>query len=151
MARSTPSAAARSGAPGPLPERRPSVIPPTRDTRDFAQKRAKVTYDALIAAAAKAFAEKGFDDTQSPDSARGGRQRRHLLSLLHRQAPGVHRDDHGAPRAHVRARDREPDRRDVRGRAHARGTPRRDRPRDRGRLSERRRASPAPTRVPRDV
>jgi AcrR family transcriptional regulator len=70
MARSTPTAAARSGVPGPLSERRPSVIPPTRDTRDFAQKRAKVTYDALIAAAAKAFAENGFDDTQSPDIAR---------------------------------------------------------------------------------
>jgi AcrR family transcriptional regulator len=48
----------------------PSIPPPTRDTRDFAQKRARATYDALIVAAEEVFAERGFDDTQTPDIAR---------------------------------------------------------------------------------
>lgn len=49
---------------------RASVPPPTRGTRTFTQKRARATYDALMAAAGEVFAEKGFDATQTPDIAR---------------------------------------------------------------------------------
>ena len=49
---------------------RGSPPPPTRDTRTFTQKRARATYDALMAAASDVFAEKGFDATQTPDIAR---------------------------------------------------------------------------------
>lgn len=54
----------------PLGTGRASVPPPTRDTRSFTQKRARATYDALMAASAEVFAEKGFDATQTPDIAR---------------------------------------------------------------------------------
>lgn len=37
--------------------------------RDFPQERARRTYEALIAAAADVFAERGFDNTQTPDIA----------------------------------------------------------------------------------
>jgi AcrR family transcriptional regulator len=42
----------------------------TRETRRFAQKRAHDTHRALLDAAAHLFAERGFDDTQTPDIAR---------------------------------------------------------------------------------
>lgn len=48
----------------------PSVPPPTRDTREFAQERARATHAALLRAAAKVFAGKGFDEAQTPDIAR---------------------------------------------------------------------------------
>lgn len=44
-------------------------VPPTRDTREFAQERAQKTYDRLLEAAEKLFSERGFDDTQTPDIA----------------------------------------------------------------------------------
>ena len=47
-----------------------TLPPPTRDTREFAQERARTTHRALIAAAGEVFAEKGFDDAQTPDIAR---------------------------------------------------------------------------------
>lgn len=47
-----------------------SVPPATRDTREFAQERARATYQSLVAAAAQVFADKGFDDAQTPDIAR---------------------------------------------------------------------------------
>jgi AcrR family transcriptional regulator len=47
-----------------------SVPPPTRDTRDFAQDRARATYQSLIAAATEVFAEKGFEEAQTPDIAK---------------------------------------------------------------------------------
>lgn len=54
-------------------ERRPSVPPPTRDTRSFPQKRATKTYAALLQAAGEVFAEMGFDAAQTPDiAARAG-------------------------------------------------------------------------------
>ncbi|MBX3129268.1 MAG: TetR/AcrR family transcriptional regulator [Polyangiaceae bacterium] len=65
-ARDTAAALADPRGAGP----RPSAPPPaTRDTRTFSQARAKETYQALIAAAAEVFAEKGFDAAQSPDIA----------------------------------------------------------------------------------
>lgn len=42
----------------------------TRDTRQFAQKRAHDTHRALLQAAANLFAERGYDETQTPDIAR---------------------------------------------------------------------------------
>jgi AcrR family transcriptional regulator len=63
--------AAATGPSGTEPARRPlSVPPPTRDTRQFVQRRAKATYDALLEAAQHVFAERGFDDAQTPDIAR---------------------------------------------------------------------------------
>jgi AcrR family transcriptional regulator len=59
---------ASSVAPASRP--RPSVPPPTRDTREFAQERARATYESLIRAAGEVFADKGFDDAQTPDIAR---------------------------------------------------------------------------------
>lgn len=54
-------------------ERRPSVPPPTRDTRSFPQKRAKKTYASLLQAGGEVFAEMGFDAAQTPDiAARAG-------------------------------------------------------------------------------
>lgn len=44
-------------------------VPPTRDTREFAQERAQKTYDRLLQAAEELFSERGFDDTQTPDIA----------------------------------------------------------------------------------
>lgn len=44
-------------------------IPPTRDTREFAQERAQKTYDRLLQAAEELFSNRGFDDTQTPDIA----------------------------------------------------------------------------------
>src|SRR5687767_7148753 len=44
-------------------------IPPTRDTREFAQERAQKTYDRLLEAAEELFSDRGFDDTQTPDIA----------------------------------------------------------------------------------
>ena len=41
-----------------------------RANREFKQKRAAATYEALLAAAARVFAEHGFDDAQTPDIAR---------------------------------------------------------------------------------
>jgi AcrR family transcriptional regulator len=38
-------------------------------TRHFKQKRAAVTYEALLEAAARVFAERGFDDAQTPEIA----------------------------------------------------------------------------------
>ena len=56
---------------GSAPEsRRASTRPATRGTRTFAQKRAHDTHRALLAAAAELFAERGYDDTQTPDIAR---------------------------------------------------------------------------------
>jgi AcrR family transcriptional regulator len=43
--------------------------PPTRDTRDFAQERARTTYLSLLDAAGEVFATRGFDETQTPDIA----------------------------------------------------------------------------------
>lgn len=51
-------------------ERRPSVPPPTRSVRDFAQRRAKETYDALLVATERVFSEKTYDEAQTPDIAR---------------------------------------------------------------------------------
>jgi AcrR family transcriptional regulator len=50
--------------------RRPTVPPPTRIARDFAQARAKRTYESLIRAAEQVFADKGYDDAQTPEIAR---------------------------------------------------------------------------------
>jgi AcrR family transcriptional regulator len=47
-----------------------AAAPATRDTREFAQQRAKETHAALLQAALEVFAAKGFDDAQSPDIAR---------------------------------------------------------------------------------
>jgi AcrR family transcriptional regulator len=47
-----------------------AAAPATRDTREFAQQRAKETHAALLSAALQVFAEKGFDDAQTPDIAR---------------------------------------------------------------------------------
>jgi AcrR family transcriptional regulator len=47
-----------------------ATAPATRDTRDFAQQRAKDTHAALLEAALEVFATKGFDDAQTPDIAR---------------------------------------------------------------------------------
>ena len=47
-----------------------TAAPATRDTREFAQQRAKETHAALLAAALEVFADKGFDDAQTPDIAR---------------------------------------------------------------------------------
>jgi AcrR family transcriptional regulator len=47
-----------------------AAAPATRDTREFAQQRAKETHAALLQAALDVFAAKGFDDAQSPDIAR---------------------------------------------------------------------------------
>lgn len=44
-------------------------MPPTRDTREFAQKRARDTHQRLLEAAAEVFTERGYDDTQTPDIA----------------------------------------------------------------------------------
>lgn len=41
----------------------------TRETRAFAQPRAKATYDALLVAARAVFSDKGFDAAQTPDIA----------------------------------------------------------------------------------
>jgi AcrR family transcriptional regulator len=58
---------------GMATERRPSVPPPTRDTRSFPQTRAKKTYATLLQAAGDVFAEMGFDAAQTPDiAARAG-------------------------------------------------------------------------------
>jgi len=40
-----------------------------RTARDFKQKRAAATYEALLYAAARLFAERGFDEAQTPDIA----------------------------------------------------------------------------------
>ncbi len=56
-------------ADAPSSARRPSLPPPTRDTRSFPQKRARETYKALLEASAEVFAERGFDATQTPDIA----------------------------------------------------------------------------------
>ncbi len=57
--------------PQPQSQSRPANRgPATRDTRRFAQQRAHDTHRALLAAAAQLFAERGFDDTQTPDVAR---------------------------------------------------------------------------------
>src|SRR6478752_5107257 len=40
-----------------------------RAQREFKQKRAAATYEALLGAAARVFAEAGFDDAQTPDIA----------------------------------------------------------------------------------
>jgi AcrR family transcriptional regulator len=53
-----------------MSQRADSVAPATRDTREFAQQRAKDTHAALLAAALSVFADKGFDDAQTPDIAR---------------------------------------------------------------------------------
>jgi AcrR family transcriptional regulator len=47
-----------------------AAAPATRDTREFAQQRAKETHAALLQAALEVFAAKGFDDAQTPDIAR---------------------------------------------------------------------------------
>jgi len=47
-----------------------AAAPATRDTREFAQQRAKETHAALLSAALEVFADKGFDDAQTPDIAR---------------------------------------------------------------------------------
>jgi AcrR family transcriptional regulator len=52
------------------PERRPTAPPPTRLVRDFAQLRAKRTYQALMRAAERVFADRGFDEAQTPEIAR---------------------------------------------------------------------------------
>jgi len=54
----------------PAPTDRRSVPPPTRDTRVFAQKRARATYDALLEAARRVFERQGYDAAQTPDIAR---------------------------------------------------------------------------------
>lgn len=47
-----------------------SVPPPSqREAPRFAQERARATYDRLLAAAAEVFAERGFEDTQTPEIA----------------------------------------------------------------------------------
>jgi AcrR family transcriptional regulator len=50
----------------------PSAAPirTTRDTREFPQQRARETHLALLAAALRVFADKGYDDAQTPDIAR---------------------------------------------------------------------------------
>jgi len=58
------------------PKARDSVPPsglPTRDTREFAQKRARDTHQRLLEAASQVFTERGYDDCQTPDiAARAG-------------------------------------------------------------------------------
>jgi len=49
---------------------RRSVPPPTRDTRVFAQQRARATYGALVEAARHVFERQGYDAAQTPDIAR---------------------------------------------------------------------------------
>ncbi|MBK7578773.1 MAG: TetR/AcrR family transcriptional regulator [Myxococcales bacterium] len=44
-------------------------IPPTRDTRDFPQQRARDTRQRLLEAAELAFTQRGYDETQTPDIA----------------------------------------------------------------------------------
>lgn len=44
-------------------------MPPTRDTRDFVQKRARDTHQRLLEAAAEVFTQRGYDDTQTPEIA----------------------------------------------------------------------------------
>jgi len=44
-------------------------IPPTRDTREFAQKRAHDTHRRLLEAAAEVFTQRGYTDTQTADIA----------------------------------------------------------------------------------
>jgi AcrR family transcriptional regulator len=51
-------------------EPRPSLAPATRVDRDFAQARARNTYQALIRAAERVFADRGYDDAQSPEIAK---------------------------------------------------------------------------------
>ncbi len=46
----------------------PASVPP-REERHFAQDRSRATYDRLLRAAAEVFADKGFDDTQTPEIA----------------------------------------------------------------------------------
>lgn len=41
----------------------------TRETRQFKQKRAQATYEALLAAAARVFARRGFEGAQTPEIA----------------------------------------------------------------------------------
>jgi AcrR family transcriptional regulator len=57
-------------ADGPSSRPRPSLPPATRGIREFAQPRAHATHRALLEAASKLFAERGFDDAQTPDIAR---------------------------------------------------------------------------------
>jgi len=54
----------------PVASARTPRHPQTRDTRRFAQQRAHDTHRALLAAAGQLFAERGYDDTQTPDIAR---------------------------------------------------------------------------------
>jgi AcrR family transcriptional regulator len=49
---------------------RPTLPPATRETRAFVQDRARATHRALLSAAAQVFAERGFDDAQTPEIAR---------------------------------------------------------------------------------
>ena len=44
--------------------------PPTRGTREFSQRRARETYEALLSAAETVFSELGYDATQTTDIAR---------------------------------------------------------------------------------
>lgn len=53
----------------PSSSRRPSVPPATRTTRHFPQKRARDTYESLLAASSVVFADKGFDAAQAQDIA----------------------------------------------------------------------------------
>jgi AcrR family transcriptional regulator len=48
----------------------PASVPPTRDTREFAQERARETHRALLRAAARVFAAQGYDEAQTPEIAR---------------------------------------------------------------------------------
>ncbi len=52
------------------PPARKSVVPPSRQTREFTQQRAHDTHAALMSAAREVFAELGFDAAQTPDIAR---------------------------------------------------------------------------------
>ncbi len=51
-----------------MPSRKPSL--PLLPKREFRQKRARITYERLIASAGRLFAERGFRGTQVPDIAR---------------------------------------------------------------------------------
>jgi AcrR family transcriptional regulator len=54
-----------------MPPSSSSSLPSTtRDTREFAQERARTTHQALIRAAAQVFAAQGFDEAQTPEIAR---------------------------------------------------------------------------------
>jgi AcrR family transcriptional regulator len=53
---------------GPPPPAAPGRT--TRDTREFPQQRARETHLALLSAALEVFADKGYDDAQTPDIAR---------------------------------------------------------------------------------